>query len=92
MAIRKILYGPHLISDSLQNILSFLKIVNGVEPSKVEFAWPSPESLFEEPWKKYPGLGGISMNNVITSEHISSFTGDEILSIYEVDQDNQSNT
>jgi len=77
--------GLHLISDSLQNILSFLKISNGVDPSTVEFVFPSPESLFDEPWKKHPSLSGMSMNSVIMSEHISPFSGDEILSIYKVD-------
>ncbi len=84
-------YGLHLISLSLQNILSFLKVGNGLDSSNVEFAWPSPESLFEEPWKKHPSLGGISMNSVITPEHISPYSDDEILSIYKVDEDEQSN-
>lgn len=82
-------YGLHFISLSLQNILSFLKVGNGIDSSTVEFVWPSPESLFDEPWKKHPSLSGISMNNVITVEHISPFTVDEILSIYKVENDEQ---
>lgn len=84
--------GLHLISDSLQNILSFLKIANGVDPSTVEFVWPNPESLFEEPWKKHPSLGGINMNSVILPEHITPFTADEILSVYNVDENDQITT
>ena len=79
--------GLHLISDSLQNILSFLKIANGIDPSKVEFVWANPEALFDEPWEKHAGLSGKSMNNIITPEHISPFGDDEILSIYKVDGD-----
>ena len=78
-------FGLNLISLSLQNVLSFLKVANGVDPSNVEFAWPSPESLFDEPWKKYPSSSGISMNSVITVEQITPFSDDEILSIYKID-------
>jgi hypothetical protein len=79
--------GLHLISDSLQNILSFLKIKNGIDPSKVEFVWANPESLFDEPWKKYPSLSEMSMNNVMMSEYIAPFSDDEILSVYKVDDE-----
>jgi|SRR3989304_1336452 len=78
-------FGLHLISLSLQNVLSFLKVANGVDPSTVEFAWPNPESLFDEPWKKHPTLSGISMNSVITVEQITPFSDDEILSRYKID-------
>src|SRR6266508_202354 len=77
--------GLHLISLSLQNVLTFLKIANGIDPSTVEFVWPSPESLFDEPWKKHPSFSGMSMNNVITAEQITPFTKDEILSVYNAD-------
>ncbi len=77
--------GLHLISDSLQNILSFLKIANGIAPSNVEFVWANPESLFDEPWKQHSSLSGMSMNSIVTPEHISPFSADEILSIYRVD-------
>lgn len=85
--LERFYFGLHLISDSLQNILSFLKIANGVDPSSVEFVWASPESLFDEPWKEYPNLSGISMNSIIEPEHITPFNNDEILSIYKTGSD-----
>jgi hypothetical protein len=71
-----------LISLSLQNVLSFLKIVNGVNASQVEFAWPDDETHFQEPWKTYPGLSGMSINNNIIPEHITPFTKKQILAAY----------
>jgi hypothetical protein len=83
--LEKFYIGLHLVSASLQNILSFLKIVNGVEPSSVEFTWPDDEEYFGELWKTSPGVSHMSMNNIILKEHIVPFSKDEILSLYKVD-------
>jgi hypothetical protein len=80
--IENFYFGLHLISLSLQNILSYLKIVNGVEPSQVQFAWPDDETHFQEPWKTHPSISGISMNNIITAENITPFSNEQILSVY----------
>jgi len=87
--LERFYYGLHLISASLQNILTFLKIINGIEPSSVEFVWPDNEEFFQEPWKTHPGVSHMSMNNIIMKEHIVPFSKDEILSIYKVDVENR---
>ena len=78
-------YGLHLLSISLQNILSFLKMIHGVDPTSIEFSWPSDESLFEAPWSMLPGTTSMNIDTVITKGEITPFSKKEILSIYSMD-------
>jgi hypothetical protein len=81
--LEKFFIGLHLISLSIQNVLSFLKILNGVEPTLVTFVWPDNETHFQEPWKPSSSTFGFSMNNIILPEQIEPFGKDEILSVYQ---------
>lgn len=83
------IYGLHLISLSLQNILSFLKVVNGVDAATVEFLWPSDESHFQEPWRPVAGVMSMGMDTVIMPEHIKPFNKDEILGVYKNDSNKE---
>lgn len=83
------IYGLHLISLSLQNILSFLKLINGVEAKTVKFSWPSDESHFEEPWRPVAGVTSMGMDTGIITEHITPFSKDEILAIYKTDSNKE---
>ena len=78
-------YGLILLSYSLQNVLAFLKIVNGIKPEDVEFSWPIDDKLFKIPWEKSPEVISMSMDNIINMEHIIPKTKEDILSVYEVD-------
>lgn len=80
-------YGLHLISLSLQNVLSFLKILNGVDATTVQFSWPSDESHFEEPWRLIAGVTAMGMDTIIATEHITVFNKDEILAVYKPDKE-----
>jgi len=79
-------YGLHLISLSLQNILSFLKVINGVDAATVEFSWPSDESHFEESWRSVAGVTSMGMDTIIMPEHITPFSKDEILTVYKANK------
>lgn len=89
--IEKYFLGLHLISLSLQNVLAFLKIVNGCDPVSVEFAWPDNEEHFQEPKNPRLGVSGISMNNIIPVETIIPFSKEEILSVYNDDYETNEN-
>jgi hypothetical protein len=80
-------FGLHLISISLQNILSFLKVFNGVNPKSIQIVWPSDEFLFEAPWSVLPGTTSMNLDTVITKGDINPFTKEEILSIYPMDDE-----
>lgn len=85
----KFFLGLHLVSLSMQNVLSYLKIINGLEPSSVEFAWPDNEAHFHELWNLQTGVSEMSMNNIISPEHIIPFTKAEILSVYKSGSSNE---
>lgn len=51
-----------LVSMSLSNVVSALKIVNGVSPSDVEFVRPVEKDAFERPWQLTPGVTSFTMD------------------------------
>jgi len=75
-------YGLILISISLQNIVSSLKVINGVKATEVEFSWPEDDVAFELPWKSVGGSMEFGEADVIRPEHITAFAKDDILDAY----------
>lgn len=73
-----------LITMSLRNIVSFLKVVHGAIPESVQFCWPQELDVFDEIWRA-PALLGSSFSTQITLEDISPKTDQEILSVYDED-------
>jgi hypothetical protein len=56
----KYVHGLTLIGMSIQNVVSFLKVFNGVSPSEVQFAHPSQAAgveFFRAPWRQ--AVGGV---------------------------------
>ncbi len=54
-------WGLKLISISISNIVTSLKIHNGINPDKVQFHWPNNLEAFNEPWKRSKTLGVTSI-------------------------------
>jgi len=81
--LEKFYYGLYLLSYSLHNVLTFLKIANGVKPETVEFSWPIDDELYDFPWKMLPSITQISMHNIISKEQINLQTKQDIISIYD---------
>lgn len=78
-------WGLHLISLSIFNVLSALKILNGVSAENVKFQWPTDDSIFDEPWKRSKTIGVIAMTGMdvlIPEIYIKQFTKETILSNY----------
>ncbi len=78
-------YGLHLLAISLQNILTFLKVLHGVDPTTMQFYWPTDESLFEAPWSCIPTVIGLNLDAMITKEDITPFSKEAILAAYPTD-------
>lgn len=53
--------GLFLISMSIQNITSWLRMVNGAPPNKCRFEHPTSEDVFELPWKESVGITNSSV-------------------------------
>jgi len=78
--------GLVLIAMSINNVVSWLRGVNGVPMSKCRFENPVSEDLFEEPWKESVGVDHASMDLVITTEHVTPFSREDILRSYQETQ------
>jgi len=77
--------GMLLISFSLTNIISCLKILNGVDPQSVQFHWFNDEEVYTLPWEHATAIGvqGLRWPHVpVPTEHIQEFTKEEMLSMY----------
>ena len=77
-----LVYGLKLISMSLNNILAFLKVVNGTDAESVKLIYPDNESYFEAPWQPSQGISSSEINPIIREEDIVRFSKDEILRVY----------
>lgn len=79
------LYGLKLVALSLNNIVNYLKIINGVPADQVQFYRLTDSTLYEEPWKRSNNMGINSMTWTefqITEDDIEKFSKEEILSVY----------
>jgi hypothetical protein len=78
-------WGLHMISLSIKNVVSTLKILNGVNPKKVKFNWFNDVSVFHKPWEQRKSIGITSMSGIsldIPEEFINPFSDKKILELY----------
>lgn len=75
--------GLILLSMSINNVVSFLRILNGIKPDKCKFTAPTEEDVFEEPWKRCVGVDSANFDTIIESAHITPCTKDDILKSYQ---------
>ena len=69
-----------LVALSIQNILSYLKIVNGVDPREVKFTRPAENDYFEQPWKRSVGVTSVSMDFYPVHErHITRYSIEQLM-------------
>jgi hypothetical protein len=73
-----IVSGLSLISMSIENTLSFLRIVNGEPPQTVRFSRPQESEDFSLPWKNSPDLSKFSIDYEIDEADIQTFTVREL--------------
>lgn len=72
-----------LISESINNILSFLKITNGRNPKEVRYIWPEDISVFDTAWEVKGGVFAFNAHMIIPNERIEFYTREELLIHYE---------
>ena len=69
----------------MTNVISALKIMNGISAEDVKFHWPTELDVFSETWKRTQKLGITSMSGfqkIVPDELVVPFTKEEILSKY----------
>ena len=77
--IEKIALLIQLVSMSIRNITSALQIINGSNPSELEFVRPTEDSDFDKPWQFSPGVTNCSFDFNIDEEQIVPTTKKELL-------------
>jgi hypothetical protein len=78
-------WGLKLISTSISNIISALKIFNGIKAEQVQFHWPNDLEAFKEPSKRTQSLGVTSVSGfkiIIPKEFVTDFSKAEIIQKY----------
>lgn len=77
-------WGLHLISMSITNIISAIKVVNGISANKVKFTYPSDIKTFSKPWIRTSSFGVSSFSSklIIPPESAYQFSHDELKELY----------
>lgn len=71
-----------MVSVSIKNVLSFLKIVDGQSPDKVQFFRPEDDEPFSEPWFMVCSPSTFTMSEGIPEEHIKPVSKEDVLKEY----------
>lgn len=74
--------GLFLISLSINNVISALKIANGVDPKTCQFLVPDTEESLELPWKHVIGATAFNFNVEINPKLVRPITKEDILQSY----------
>lgn len=83
-----------MISMSINNVQSFLSILNGVSPNECKFYNPTSKEAFEEHLKYLVGVNNCSFDLIVRETDISVLSKEDILKSYsenEASKDNQTN-
>ncbi|BBN90236.1 hypothetical protein [Azospira sp. I09] len=70
-----------LVSMSLGNVISALKIVNGIPPSDVQFFRPIEPDAFEKPWQVSVGVTSSTMDYSIDAANFEKTTTQQLQDI-----------
>jgi hypothetical protein len=82
-------WGLLMLSISIKNLISTLKIMNGINPKKVKYYWPNDLSTMTKPWEQRKIIGVTSMSGLqanIPEEFIQPFSESKILELYKQGQ------
>jgi len=63
-----------LITLSIKNIVSRLKIINGLDSQKCQFFYPEDESFFDKPWSIGVGVNNFEMSAVYDENSLETRT------------------
>jgi hypothetical protein len=77
-----ILNAVVIAAMSINNVISYLRILNGDEPHKCEFKNPPTPQDFRVPWAERVPVPQMSMDTLITQDDIPLKTKDDVLASY----------
>ena len=71
-----------LISISIGNILSFLKILSGVDPASVQFVRPENDNDFSEPWTNRIPVPTASFDIDVSTDDSNLMTKEQMVEVH----------
>jgi len=75
--------GLVLLSMSINNVVSFLRIKNGAPGNKCKFFNPDSKDQFDAPWGFSAGYSSIGMDTVIHPSDIKAYDKKDVIDSYE---------
>ncbi|MDH4161496.1 MAG: hypothetical protein OEW15_02240 [Nitrospirota bacterium] len=82
--------GLLLISASINNVISWLRMINGISGDKCRFENPETSETFELPWKETVGVSHVKMDIIIERGQVRPISKKEIIKTYLEDNIDQS--
>ena len=79
---KKLEHALKLISLSMRNLITSLKIMNGVDPEDTRFYYPKDKAVFNEPWQEEFAEGGFSIGIDTRLHAIKPLSEREMKEIY----------
>jgi hypothetical protein len=79
--VEKVALQLQLVCTSITNIITALKIANGIEAGKCNFVRPTEDDDFEKPWSFSSGVISLSMDYVIDEAEVVQLTRQQLLEI-----------
>lgn len=79
------IWALNLISLSISNVISAIKILNGVDPKDIKYTYPSDSEVFQKPIENTITLGVTSMRSNLyemSEEIIQIYTKQEMMDLY----------
>jgi hypothetical protein len=73
----------HVMSTSMENVISFLKVASGGDPKEHRFSWPADLGLFDACWQYSTGMTSASFETVLTAQDIQPLSKQTILDRYD---------
>jgi len=67
-----------LVSMSLSNVVSALRIANGVSPADVKFVRPVEKDAFERPWRLTPRVTSFTMDYELDPKYFEKTTKQQL--------------
>jgi len=80
-SIERLIMLIQLVSMSIANVVSALRIANGAEAGSCQYLRPEEDSDFDKPWQYSPGVTSCNIDYVINENDVTSTTRKELLGI-----------
>jgi hypothetical protein len=76
-------HGLRLISLSMSNVINFMRVLHGTNPSEAPVICLEDLNAYRYPWRQVVGPVSFNLDLVVSKANIEELTKEEILAVYE---------